>query len=205
MSDTGKTLQKIKEHFLVAVIRGQSYEDGMVLAKRALSAGVNAIELTFTTPNCPTIIHDLKPQFPHALIGAGTVLSEAQALAAIEAGSDFIVSPGYADVIALSCQQQQTLYIPGVFTPTDIMRAIQSGYVHLKLFPASTLTADYLKVLKGPFPQVKFMPTGGITLSSLPNWKLTNVFAIGVGNELFRGDIKSFVDVIRQQKNQDSK
>ena len=203
MSDAENTLQKIKNNFLVAVIRGQSYEDAMLLANRAISAGVNTIELTFTTPSCSKIIRELKQQHTHALIGAGTVLLEAQALEAIDAGSDFVVSPGYADAIARACRQHQMLYIPGVFTPTDIMQAIQAGYVHLKLFPASTLTANYLKALKGPFPQVKFMPTGGITLSSMPTWMQPNVFAIGIGHELFRNEIKPFVDMVDLQKRQD--
>lgn len=188
--------KQLFEAFLVAVIRGKTKEETIDLAQQAIVDGVKAIEITMTSPEAISIIALLKLRHPDLLIGAGTVLDVTTCAACMQAGADFIVSPGISMALAQMMQKHKGMYLPGVMTPTDIMLGLEHGFTHFKLFPASGFSPHYLKTLKGPFPDVKFMPTGGINLNNFTSWQLDNVFAIGVGSELFKQATQSVHDQV---------
>jgi len=175
----------IEEAGVVAVVRARTAADAVEVSRALVDGGVRAIEVTFTTPGATTAITTLTSELEgRATVGAGTVVNPEQARAAIGAGAAFVVSPGYdAEVVdcagALGC-----LALPGVATPTEVMAAVRRGHDALKLFPGSIGGPGYLRALAGPFTDVRFMPTGGVTLDSIPVWLSAGAFAIGVGGSL---------------------
>jgi len=177
-------IDALKAAGLVAVIRGESYDDGYKKAKTAVDCGIKAIEITFTTPEAVRLIADLKQEFlkTDVLIGAGTVLNFADAAAACRAKADFAVSPGFSLEAADACAVHQVLYIPGVYTPTEVMNAMEHGFSMVKLFPGGLA---HLKALKGPFPQVDFMVTGGVTKETIKDFMTAGAVCIGAGSNLF--------------------
>lgn len=139
--------------------------------------------MTYTTPNAERIIASY--QHDHDLIvGAGTITTLEQAQSAIEAGSQFIVSPGYLPTIGEHLSFHDTLYVPGVLTPSEIMQAKANGYSVLKLFPSGSFGLSYMKNLQGPFPEIEFIPTGGIHPVDVPKWLEAGAVAVGVGSQL---------------------
>jgi 2-dehydro-3-deoxyphosphogluconate aldolase/(4S)-4-hydroxy-2-oxoglutarate aldolase len=119
------------------------------------------------------------------LIGAGTVLNSEQATACLDAGAQFLVSPGLSIAVLETAKQRATLAIPGALTPTEIMLATSQGAKLLKIFPCGSLGgAKYLKSLRGPFPDISFIPTGGVNASNAAEFLAAGAFALGVGSEL---------------------
>lgn len=176
----------LKERRLVAVIRGKDEAEAAFRMRCCVDEGVKAIELTLTVPNALVLIEKTCSQRREGqLIGAGTVLNLQQAESLIKAGVDFIVSPGLNGEIARLCREKELLYIPGVFTPTEVMSALSLGISFLKLFPSQFLGVDYLKALKAPFPQVEFMPTGGVSIDNVAQWFDAGAACLGVGSPLF--------------------
>ena len=123
-------------------------------------------------------------------IGAGTVINEEQAIRAVNAGAKFIVSPGLSEKVALYARKQGIPYYPGCVTPTEIMQALELGITTVKFFPASVYGGlKALKALSGPFPQVKFIPTGGVDLTNLKEFlQFNKIFAVG-GSFMMKGDV----------------
>ena len=125
---------------------------------------LKVIEITFRTSYAAEAIKYGVENYPDILVGAGTVINAAQCESAIDAGAKFIVGPGFSSEVAKVCRERDTLYIPGVITPTEVMMAVNEGLTFLKFFPFSTFGGlDTVNALAGPFPQVKFMITNGIT------------------------------------------
>ncbi|MDR7669789.1 bifunctional 4-hydroxy-2-oxoglutarate aldolase/2-dehydro-3-deoxy-phosphogluconate aldolase [Bacillus altitudinis] len=175
--------EKLAAFKLIAVVRAGSEAEGIEMIARLKKKGVRAIEVTYTTPNAERIIASY--QHDHDLIvGAGTITTLEQAQSAIEAGSQFIVSPGYLPVIGEHLSFHDTLYVPGVLTPSEIMQAKANGYSVLKLFPSGSFGLSYMKNLQGPFPEVEFIPTGGIHPVDVPKWLEAGAVAVGVGSQL---------------------
>lgn len=145
---------------LIAVVRAGSEAEGIKIIERLKKKGVRAIEVTYTTPNAERIIASFQHE-QDLIVGAGTITTLQQAQSAIDAGSQFIVSPGYLPVIGEHLSFHDTLYVPGVLTPSEIMQAKAAGYCLLKLFPSGSFGLSYMKNLQGPFPDIEFIPTGG--------------------------------------------
>lgn len=144
---------------LIAVVRAESEAEGIEIIERLKKKGVRAIEVTYTTPNAEHIIASFQHE-QDLIVGAGTITTLQQAQSAIDAGSQFIVSPGYLPVIGEHLSFHDTLYVPGVLTPSEIMQAKAAGYCLLKLFPSGSFGLSYMKNLQGPFPDIEFIPTG---------------------------------------------
>jgi 2-dehydro-3-deoxyphosphogluconate aldolase / (4S)-4-hydroxy-2-oxoglutarate aldolase len=165
----------------VAVI--DKVEDAVPLAEALLAGGLNCIEVTFRTAGAADSIARIRKNVPQMIVGAGTLLSPEQVKQAIGAGAQFGVSPGLSEVVSTMAQQNDFPLFPGVVTPTEIMRALELGWRHLKFFPAETFGGvNALKILSGPFGHtgVKFIPTGGITATTLPDYlAVPQVAAIG--------------------------
>lgn len=152
--------------------------------------GINCAEITFRTP-CAAEAIRLGLELYHDMnIGAGTVINAVQCRAALEAGAKFIVSPGFSDEVAAICRWENVTYYPGCVTPTEIMHAIDEGFEIVKFFPAGIYGGlSAIKALAAPFPQVKFIPTGGVSLSNLAEFlSCDRVFAVG-GSFMMKGDI----------------
>ena len=154
------------------------------------AGGINRAEITFRTACAEEAIRIGCAAFPDMEIGAGTVINAAQAKRAAEAGARFIVSPGFAEDVAEFCAERGMTYYPGCVTPTEIMRALAHGLNIVKFFPA----AEYggiatMKALSAPFPQVRFIPTGGVSLANLKEYlDFDKVYAVG-GSFRMKGDI----------------
>ena len=157
----------------------------------ALRAGsVNCAEITFRTACAAEAISLGVSLFPDMNIGAGTVINEEQAIRAVNAGAKFIVSPGFSEKVALYVRKQGIPYYPGCVTPTEIMKALDLGITTVKFFPANVYGGlKALKALSGPFPQVKFIPTGGVDLTNLKEFlEFDKIFAVG-GSFMMKGDV----------------
>ena len=152
--------------------------------------GINCAEITFRTPCAAEAIRLGLELYPDMNIGAGTVINAVQCRAALEAGAKFIVSPGFSDEVAAICRWENVTYYPGCVTPTEIMHAIDEGFEIVKFFPAGIYGGlSAIKALSAPFPQVKFIPTGGVSLSNLAEFLSgARVFAVG-GSFMMKGDI----------------
>lgn len=160
---------------------------------RALcEGGLPAAEITFRTACAAEAIRIGTEQFPEMHIGAGTVVNGEQAKQAIAAGASFIVSPGLSAEVARICQEADIPYLPGCVTPTEIMQALELGITTVKFFPANVYGGlSALKALSGPFPQVKFLPTGGIDLSNINEYlAFDKIVAVG-GSFMMKGDIRA--------------
>lgn len=152
--------------------------------------GINCAEITFRTPCAAEAIRLGLELYPDMNIGAGTVINAVQCRAALEAGAKFVVSPGFSDEVAAICRWENVTYYPGCVTPTEIMHAIDEGFEIVKFFPAGIYGGlSAIKALAAPFPQVKFIPTGGVSLSNLAEFlSCDRVFAVG-GSFMMKGDI----------------
>lgn len=150
------------------------------LAEALVSGGLKVLEVTLRTPAALDVIREMK-QVPGAIVGAGTVTGPAELDAAIAAGSEFIVSPGLTDTLGKAAVASGVPFLPGIATAGDIMRGLDLGLSHFKFFPAATSGGiPALKALSGPFGNVRFCPTGGITQDSAPDWlALDPVLCVG--------------------------
>lgn len=179
------TLKRILDGGIVAVVRADS---GALLAKvvQALAeGGVTAAEITFTVPDALEVIRTVRKEVGHLLaLGAGTVLDPETARAAILAGAEYIVSPAVnLDVIRL-CRRYDVPVMPGAFTPTEVVSAWEAGADVVKIFPADLGGPSYLKALRGPLPQIKMMPTGGVDLNTAEPFLKAGACCLGVGGSL---------------------
>ena len=180
-----ENLQRVLDTGIVAILRAPSSEQLTNVAKALFEGGIDVIEVTFTVPDALEILAALKKELGNrVLLGAGTVLDPETARAALLAGAEFIVSPSLnPDVIRL-CKRYDKLVMPGAFTPTEILAAWEAGAGIVKVFPSDAVGPSYLKALKGPFPQIRLMPTGGVNLQTLPEFIKAGACAVGVGSSL---------------------
>jgi 2-dehydro-3-deoxyphosphogluconate aldolase/(4S)-4-hydroxy-2-oxoglutarate aldolase len=175
----------IEESGVVAVIRMQEPDKLWAVIAALAEGGVRALEVTMTVPRAIEMIAELAPTLPEGfLIGAGTVLDADTACRAITAGAQFVVSPVFRPDIIAECHRHDVPALPGCFTPTEILSAWDAGADIVKVFPATSLGPKYFKDLRGPLPQVKLMPTGGVTLDNAGEWIRAGAVAVGVGTAL---------------------
>lgn len=167
VADTQKTLSALKE------------------------GGINCAEITFRTACAEQAIKEGVRLFPDMNIGAGTVINEEQAMRAVNAGAKFLVSPGLSEKVALYARKSGIPYFPGCVTPTEIMQALSLGITTVKFFPANVYGGlKALKALSAPFPQISFIPTGGVDLTNLKEFlQFEKIYAVG-GSFMMKGDIK---------------
>ena len=169
----------------VAVIR---MTDAAKLARVAAAlreGGITALEVTMTVPGAVEIIRAMaRDKAPGVLIGAGTVLDAGTASDVIAAGADFVVSPITDRDMILACREAKVLVVPGAFTPTEIVAAWRAGADIVKVFPATSLGPQFFRDLRGPLPQVRLMPTGGVTIENAPDFLAAGACCVGIGTAL---------------------
>jgi 2-dehydro-3-deoxyphosphogluconate aldolase / (4S)-4-hydroxy-2-oxoglutarate aldolase len=179
------TLKRILEGGIVAVVRSETSEPLVKVVEALALGGVTAAEITFTVPDAIEVIRQVRRAVGDSLVlGAGTVLDSETARAAILAGAEYIVSPIVnVDVIRL-CRRYDKVVMPGALTPTEVVSAWESGADVVKIFPADLGGPPYLKALRGPLPQIRLMPTGGVDLSTAGSFIKAGACCLGVGSSL---------------------
>ena len=181
----------LSQYKAVPVVVIKTIEDTIPTLKALCDGGLPVAEITFRTACAAEAIALGVKEFPNMHIGAGTVINGEQAKKAIEAGAKFIVSPGLSKEVADVCKQENIPYLPGCATPTEIMQAIAMGIEIVKFFPANVYGGlNAIKALSGPFPQIKFLPTGGVDMSNIKEFlAFDKIVAVG-GSFMMKGNIK---------------
>lgn len=180
-----ETLERIRESGCVAVVRAPSSEQLVEVARALEKGGLIAIEITMTTPNALKVIEQVSAELGDAVVtGVGSVLDAETARAAILAGAEFVVGPTLnTEMIAMS-HRYDKVCVPGAYTPTEILAAWTAGADVVKVFPASVGGPAYFKAVKGPLPQVKLSPTGGVNLKTAGEFIKAGAEFLGVGSDL---------------------
>lgn len=185
MSVVQDIVQGIETTGVVAVIRLSDGNQLRAVAEALAEGGVRAIEVTMTVPRAIPLIEDLAASLPREfLVGAGTVMDAETARAVILAGARFVVSPVFKPSLIEMGHQYDVPVMPGCFSPTEILEAWEAGADVVKVFPASALGPGFFKDIRGPLPQVRLMPTGGVTRENAGDWIRAGAVAIGAGTSL---------------------
>lgn len=182
-----ESLNFILKHKIAAVLRHVSEKDVLRLAQALFEGGIKILEVTFTNKDTARLIKILKGGFKeNALVGAGTVTEKSHFISAYKAGADFFVSPYFDKTLVSFAKKLRALYIPGCATPTEVACAVKAGCNVIKIFPASSFGHGHVKSLKTVFPDVLFMPTGGISPEEVKPYFDSGASCIGAGSELVR-------------------
>ncbi|HEV3141213.1 MAG TPA: bifunctional 4-hydroxy-2-oxoglutarate aldolase/2-dehydro-3-deoxy-phosphogluconate aldolase [Vicinamibacterales bacterium] len=184
-TDRAAIARQIEELGVVAVIRLKDPQKLHAVVEALADGGVRALEVTMTVPRAVDVIRELAPTLPAGfLLGAGTVTDVATARAVIDAGAAFVVGPVFRPAIIAACHERGVPAMPGCFSPTEILAAHEAGADIVKVFPATMLGPQFIKDVRAPLPQVKLMPTGGVTLDNAGAWIAAGAVAVGVGSAL---------------------
>ncbi|MGP8173795.1 MAG: bifunctional 4-hydroxy-2-oxoglutarate aldolase/2-dehydro-3-deoxy-phosphogluconate aldolase [Terracidiphilus sp.] len=180
------TSQIIERVGLIPVLRARSAAQAHAVVKAMIAGGVTVVEVTMTVPGALDVLKELKNEYgAKLLLGSGTVTTAAQAQATIEAGAEFVVSPSLHPEVIAAAKASGKLSIPGALTPTEVITAWEAGADYVKIFPCSAVGgASYLKSLLAPFPHLKLIPTGGVTLETAESFLRAGARALGVGSDL---------------------
>lgn len=168
---------------VLAVLRTASARTALDMAAPLKAGGITVLEVTTTVPDAAAVIRELAGD-PELLVGAGTVTTTAQLDAVLEAGARFVVSPGLDEGVLGAGLAAGVPTVPGVLTPTEVIRARALGASTIKLFPADTVGPQHLAALQAVFPDTGFVPTGGVDLSTIERWLAAGPVAVGVGGVL---------------------
>jgi 2-dehydro-3-deoxyphosphogluconate aldolase/(4S)-4-hydroxy-2-oxoglutarate aldolase len=198
-------LRRLLDVGVVAVVRSPDSHQLIDVAHALAEGGVTVMEITFSVPNALEVIRQVRHHLGERIVlGAGTVLDPETARAAILAGAEFIVSPTLnLDVIRL-CHRYDKAVLPGAFTPTEILTAWEAGADVVKVFPAEVVGPAFFRALRGPLPQVRVMPTGGVDLTTAADFLKAGACCLGIGGQLVdpkaiaAGDFDRIRDLARQ-------
>lgn len=185
-----KVRERIVEIGVVPVVRASSPREARIAADAVCEGGIPIVEITMTVPGAVDVIRELtKSASSDVLVGAGTVLNAEAARRCLDAGAQFLVSPGLNIPMVELAKKEGTAVMAGALTPTEIMAAWETGADFVKVFPCGQLGgAKYIKALKGPFPQIPFVPTGGVSLSTAAEFIEAGAVALGVGGECVQAE-----------------
>lgn len=197
--ESKEIIEKLIDAKIIPVIKIDSPQEAVPLARALLQGGITVAEVTFRTEAAADGIAAIHAQVPEMLLGAGTVLTVENAQKAIDAGARFVVAPGFGPAVVDYVVEQGIAMIPGVATPTEVSLALGRGLHILKFFPAEVLGGiKMLDALAGPFPGVQFIPTGGITRSNMESYfRCKNVVAIG-GSWMVQKDLVQVTELSRE-------
>jgi 2-dehydro-3-deoxyphosphogluconate aldolase/(4S)-4-hydroxy-2-oxoglutarate aldolase len=180
-----EVLEKVKELGLLAVIRGPSPELTVKMVEALVVGGVLGIEITYSTPNAEEVVRALSAQFGGSIVlGMGTLTKPEQTACAQEAGANFLVSPICEPSLVGSMVASGLMTMAGALTPSEVFQAYTLGVDVVKIFPGSLGGPAYMKALKGPFPYIPMMPTGGVSAGNMAEWFSVGAVALGAGSEL---------------------
>lgn len=181
-----QVIKKIGEIGMVPVIRASSGKQALDAVQAIEEGGIPIVEITLTVPGAIEVIRDVVARCgDRILIGAGTVCTREQAVACCDAGAHFLVSPGLSPAVLDTAKAAGLLAIPGALTPTEIMAAAEAGARVIKVFPCGSVGGPkYIKALRGPFPDLAFIPTGGVNAANAAEFFAAGAFAVGMGGDL---------------------
>ena len=187
---------------IVAVIRIKEPAKLRAIVDAIAEGGIRALEVTMTVPGAVGLIGELAPTMPDGfLLGAGTVTDPETVGRVVDAGARFVVSPVFRRAVIEACHARGVPTTPGCFSPTEILDAWEAGADIIKVFPATALGPGYLKDIRGPMPQVKLMPTGGVTLDNAGDWIKAGAVAVGVGTALLEAKAIAAGDYLTLRRN----
>lgn len=208
-----KTLMKLNEEGIVAVIRAESKEQGLKVVDAVKNGGIKMLEITMTVPGAIDIIKELTEHYKNedVVIGAGTVLDPETARACILAGAKYIVGPSLNLETVKLCNRYRIPVMPGIMTVREAIEALEAGAEILKVFPGNAFGPEIIKAFKGPVPQGNYMPTGGVNLSNIKDWIKAGAIAVGTGSDLTKGaktgdyalvteTAKKFVEAVKEAR-----
>jgi len=205
MNTSRDDLDRILKSRIVAVIRADSSEKVVQIARALAEGGVDVLEVTFTVPAAHRVLEQVAAEMgDRVLLGAGTVLDSETARVALLSGARFVVSPVVDARVIEMCRRYDRLVMPGAYTPTEVLSAWQAGADMVKIFPADVGGPAYLKALHGPLPHVRLMPTGGVNLDTAAEFLAAGACALGAGGSLVEkkavaaGDMERITSLARQ-------
>ena len=196
-------IELVQKTRIIAILRGDMGGKELAIAEALAEGGVSALEVSIVSPNYVAAIKNLAVHLGSKIaIGAGTVLTTEQLREVTDCGASFIVSPNFdPEVVALTCTLGLASF-PGAYTATEVIAASRAGADAVKIFPAVSLGPDYIRVLRGPLPTTRFVPTGGITLANAPAYIAAGAWALGIGSELVgASDLKDPSSLAAKAKN----
>src|SRR5438094_6084093 len=211
-------LRQVLDCGIVAVVRSPDSQQLVEVARALADGGVSVVEITMTVPGALDVLRQVRQALgDRILLGAGTVLDAATARAVLLAGAEFVVAPTVnLDVIRL-CRRYDKLVMPGAFTPTEILTAWEAGADIVKVFPAEVVGPAYFKALRGPLPQIRLMPTGGVDLTTAAAFLKAGACCLGVGGQLvepravaegnfdrIRQLARQYVEIVRKVRDEDA-
>jgi 2-dehydro-3-deoxyphosphogluconate aldolase/(4S)-4-hydroxy-2-oxoglutarate aldolase len=182
-----ETTQEILERVgLIPVLRAKSVAQGRAVVDAMMAGGITIVEVTMTVPGAVDLLKELKKEYgSKLLLGSGTVTTPYQAQSTINAGAEFVVSPSLHPEVIAATKRNGKVSCPGALTPTEAITAWEAGADYVKIFPCSAVGgASYLKSLLAPFPHLKLIPTGGVTLQTAESFIKAGAKALGVGSDL---------------------
>ena len=193
-----QTADRIKLGRIIAIVRGDFALDKLLeIGDALLAAPVLAMEVTLNSRNALEAISILRKRADdNMLVGAGTVRTTEQVGAALNAGAQFLISPGFVSDVTALAREKDILHIPGVFTPTEAETAVATGCRMLKLFPSDLAGPAHLKVWRAPLDDIDFVPTGGINANNIGQYARAGAAAVGVGSSLISGPEASMAEII---------
>jgi len=210
-----KVRDRIAEIGIVPVVRASSSREALIAAEAVCQGGIPIVEITMTVPGAVEVIRELiKSSGSEVLIGAGTVLDPETACRCLDAGAQFLVSPGLNLPTVEFAVREKVLIIAGALTPTEVITAWNAGSDLVKIFPCGQVGgAKYIKALKGPLPQIPLVPTGGVNLNTAAEFIEAGAAALGIGGELVQADAlksgksqiivenaRKFVEIVKQTR-----
>lgn len=180
---TAETIERVG---LIPVLRAKNAAQAHAVVQAMIEGGVTVVEVTMTVPGAIGVLRDLKQEYgPKLLLGSGTVTTAKEAEETIAAGAEFVVSPSLHPEVIAATKAAGKLSIPGALTPTEVITAHRAGADYVKIFPCSAMGgAPYLKALLAPFPHLKLIPTGGVTVQTAESFLRAGARALGVGSDL---------------------
>jgi 2-dehydro-3-deoxyphosphogluconate aldolase/(4S)-4-hydroxy-2-oxoglutarate aldolase len=181
-----QVIRRIAEVGIVPVVRAPNVDQARRAVEAIFAGGISIVEITMTVPNAPEVIRQVVREYgDKVLTGAGTVLRSADAKRCLDAGAEFLVSPGLANSVLTTAAASGKLAIPGAMTPTELMTAMENEAKLVKIFPCGNLGGPkFLKSLKAPFPEAALIPTGGVNASNAADYFKAGAFALGIGADL---------------------
>jgi 2-dehydro-3-deoxyphosphogluconate aldolase/(4S)-4-hydroxy-2-oxoglutarate aldolase len=205
-------LRQVLDSGIVAVVRSPDSRQLVEVVRALADGGVTVVEITMTVPDALGVVREVRREFgDRVLLGAGTILDPETARAALLAGAEYLVAPTLNfDVIRL-CQRYDKLVMPGALTPTEIMAAWEAGADIVKVFPAEVVGPAFFKAMRGPLPQIRLMPTGGVDLTTAADFLRAGACCLGLGSQLvepkavaernfdrIRDLARQYVDIVRR-------
>jgi len=210
-----KVRDRIAEIGVVPVVRASSSREALIAAEAVCQGGIPIVEITMTVPGAVEVIRELsKSNASEVLIGAGTVLDPETARRCLDAGAQFLVSPGLNLPTVELAVREKILIMAGALTPTEVITAWNAGSDFVKIFPCGQVGgAKYIKALKGPLPQIPLVPTGGVNLNTAAEFIEAGAAALGIGGELVQAEAlksgksqviadnaRKFVEIVKQTR-----